>query len=505
MDGSVYSPGAGHLPRVLAGRDELLQAVTVRLNNVATTGRVRSDDLIYTGIRGVGKTAMLTAYASTAAAQGFEVISHQAVAGQSGLVQAVLSRAQQRIDEGAGAWKRAKRAFDRVAGVSLGVGGVSAGLNLRDRDRPNRPVYPEVLAAALATLAEEVRRDHPTGGVLITIDEVQVASAADLPLLAATLHRLNVDHPAAAVAFAGSGLPHVPTVLREAGVTHPDRLFLIERLPPTLRAADAMYAIIEPARRAGVMWEPAAAELVVRLSNGYPAHLQLFADQAWLAAAGPRSISVSDVQMGIARAGARLADQSFEPRLGELSGRQLEYLTAVALCGGNTSTKAVAQTLGREHKELSWLRDELLRAGDIHSPGWGRVVMSMPAFGPYLLAHYEQARDMQDVELLPLSEMRQLAGPTLSGLRAAGAPNPPAAEHERARLGTDSVAAATEADVVLAGLPPELGTEIRAARPDQEEAAAAQRPTEQPTDRPSPTADQDHQRRRPTPDPSRQG
>jgi hypothetical protein len=43
--------------------------------------------------------------------------------------------------------------------------------------------------------------------VLLLVDEVQVAGAPDLTLLAASLHQLNVHHPSAVVAFAASGLP----------------------------------------------------------------------------------------------------------------------------------------------------------------------------------------------------------------------------------------------------------------------------------------------------------
>jgi len=412
MDASVYTPGAGHLPPVLAGRDHLLHAMTVRLNDVANVGRTRSEDVVFTGVRGVGKTAMLTAYSAAAAEQGFEVISHQAVTGQSGLVESVLARAALRIDQGARAWTRARRALDRIAGVSLGAAGISAGIDLHERESAGRRVYPEALAEALATLAAEVRRDAPAGGVLITVDEMQVAAKSDLPLLAATLHRLNVDHPRAAVAFAGTGLPHVPTVLREAGVTHPDRLFVIEELAPVLPPTEARYAIIEPARRVGVAWSPDAADLLVTLTNGYPAHLQLFADEAWRAAAGPSLITVRDVRAGAQRAGDRLVRQTLGPRLDELPPRQLEYLTAIALHGGRASTRRIAETLGRQQRELSWVRDDLLRAGDIYTPRRGHVVMSVPAFASFLLAHYDDAREATDTELLPLDTMRSNASST---------------------------------------------------------------------------------------------
>ena len=53
------------------------------------------------------------------------------------------------------------------------------------------------MAGALARLAAEVAKDHSSGGLLITVDELQVAAHPDLALLAATLHRLNVDHSGA--------------------------------------------------------------------------------------------------------------------------------------------------------------------------------------------------------------------------------------------------------------------------------------------------------------------
>ena len=104
--------------------------------------------------------------------------------------------------------------------------------------------------------------------------------------MAATLHRLNVDHNASGVLFAGTGLPHTPGVLRKAGVTHPDRLFVLEPIPLTLDYDDARYAVVEPARRAGVVWAPdAAAGCGERHPLARPSRLRL---ACTCALAGPR-------------------------------------------------------------------------------------------------------------------------------------------------------------------------------------------------------------------------
>ena len=221
MDRSVYTPGAGHLPPVLAGRDSILREWQLTLNDVAAVGRTRARDLILTGPRGVGKTATLTTFGSLAAQAGFETVTLQAVAGHAGLVASLLQRAAVRVEQGSGAWARAKRAFDRIESINLGAAGISAGLSRRTggSSGPVPVLDPSTLAEALVTLVREIRAEQPHGGLLVTVDEMQVASPADLALLAATLHRLNVDHPSSAVVFAGTGLPHTPEALRSAGVT----------------------------------------------------------------------------------------------------------------------------------------------------------------------------------------------------------------------------------------------------------------------------------------------
>jgi hypothetical protein len=161
----------------------------------------------------------------------------------------------------------------------------------------------------------ECRADAPTGGVLITIDELQVAPAPDLALIAAALQRLNADHPSAVVLFAGSGLQHMPQVLIDAGVTHPDRLFRLQQVPLTLSETDALFAIIEPARAHGVSWDPDAAQLIVAATNGYPAHLQIFADHAWRAAkTGSTIITVAHAQQALETAAAELDERTLGPR-----------------------------------------------------------------------------------------------------------------------------------------------------------------------------------------------
>lgn len=411
MRDSVYTPGAGHAPPVLAGREDLLRDWQLMLNDTAARGRVRARDTILVGPRGVGKTSALTAFADLARQQGTEVVSLQAVLGEAGLIDSLLQRARALTAAEAGPWRRARGVFEHLAGFGVGVAGFRASVSTHDPSRPTGP-RPDAsaLAEALAALASEVGKDTPSGGVLITVDELQVAAPSDLALLAATLHRLNVDHPAANVTFAATGLPFTPAVLRTAGVTHPDRLFLIEDIPLTLAVEDAKYAIVEPAREAHVTWDPEAVERLIQLTNGYPAHLQLFADAAWSGAPGPGQIVLADVEACLPKVGNDLERRTLGPRWDRITDRQLEFMAAVALHGGQAAMADIARTLGRSRDDLGWLREELIKEGDTYAPRQGQIAIAVPLFANYLLARYEEARNSGRTSLLTLNQMRTNAG-----------------------------------------------------------------------------------------------
>ena len=415
MRGSVYTPGAGHAPPVLAGRDDLLRDWQLMLNDTAARGRVRARDTILVGPRGVGKTSALTAFAELAKQQGIEVVNLQAVLGEAGLIDSLLQRARTLTAAEAGPWRRARGVFEHLAGFGVGVAGFNASLTTRDTSSQAARPDASSLAEALARLAGEVRKDTPSGGVLITVDEMQVAASTDLALLAATLHRLNVEHPAANVTFAATGLPFTPTVLRTAGVTHPDRLFVIEDVPLTLTHEDARYAIVEPAREAHVTWDPEAVDRLIHLTNGYPAHLQLFADAAWDAAPGPGQIALADVEASLPKVGKDLERRTLGPRWERITDRQVEFMAALALHGGRAAMADIALTLGRSRNDLGWLREELIKEGDIYAPRQGQIAMALPLFASYVLARYEDASKDSTMQPLTLDQMRTNAGLPSSG------------------------------------------------------------------------------------------
>lgn len=400
MRGRLYSPGPGRTPPLLVGRDELIAEWALQLNEVAAEGRNAADDWLLLGPRGVGKTVLLAELGRMAEQADFEVLSFQAVAHGEGLMASLAAQAADRIDREP-LWERLT---GWLGGIDIGIAGVRAGIDLNHRARPARiePRDARMLAKRLCEVADGVRRKRRRGGVLLTLDEIQVADPADLALLAAVLQQASVHHGGTPLLFAACGLPHTFAALKAAGVTHPDRLFRVETLPVALAATDAKLALVGPAQQHGVVWAPAALERALAFTHGYPAHLQLLAAETWKRAPGPGQIDLADVDAAIPVIAERLETSTLEPRWDELSDREREYLAAVDLCGPEARTADVATVLGRTQKQLSVVRAALIREGDLVAVRHGRIRFASPLFAQYVRTRYPQVAD----DLVPIERMR---------------------------------------------------------------------------------------------------
>lgn len=410
MEGRLYTPGAGHRPPVLAGRDELLRDWQLTCADVASVGRIGSDDLVLVGPRGVGKTAALHALAEAASTVGFETISLQAVRGRHGLIDSLVQLAERRVREGHPAWSTVRENFAAIAGVSAAVFGVGGGITFQKREAPSRYADAGTIAETLQHLTVALAKGRASGGLLLTIDELQMAGD-DLSLLAAVLHRLNVDHPQARVLFAGTGLPNTREAMVAAGVTHADRLFDFVTLDVHLAPADARYALVRPAQERGVVWDHAAVERIVAVTGGYPSHLQAFAHEAWVAAAGPDRITAHDAEVAVRRGAARFERRAMRPRWEEMSDRQREYLTALAVAGGQARSAEVSAILGQTTQATSQTRAALIAHGDIYAVPGHRVAFSVPLAAAFALANYPLALETSELQrgLSSLDQMRDRA------------------------------------------------------------------------------------------------
>ncbi|TXR56655.1 ATP-binding protein [Quadrisphaera setariae] len=389
-----YAPGAGRTPAALVGRDRQREAWRVGLDRVER-GRTAQPVVLY-GLRGVGKTVLLSSFRSAAAARGWVVAQVEAGRGSSGggasgagsraslrgaigealhapLVDLARPSAGRRLLAALRTALSFKASYDTAGtwnfGVDLGDakgGGADTG----------------VLEADLAKLVRDVSAGAAEEGVglALLVDEAQDATADELAALCAVAHAAGQQDWPVLVALAG--LPSLPRVLAEAK-SYAERLFVyerIEQLPPDA----AVQALVAPAVAEGVHWTDGAVELVVAATGGYPYFLQQFGQECWNEAEGG-TIAHADARVGAARGRAALDDGFFRSRWDRATSAEQAYLRAMAADGDAGSPSGeVAARLGRKVASLGPARASLIAKGLVYAPEHGVVAFTVPGMADFI-------------------------------------------------------------------------------------------------------------------------
>lgn len=382
---SPYRPGVGARPAVLVGRDAHLDRVRAVLAAVASTGRAAPAPIVFTGVRGIGKTVTLDLVADEASERGFLVVNVGTLDRESDNVAAVLQSVYDAV-----AAVRGRPAFlqtlrDRLTGLQIEV---NAGVIKVASAAPDARAQTVIRRRALASLlveAAELAVAHDLPGLVLLLDELQEAPSADLVVLTNALQ--DVLKRNAPLAVFGAGLPNTPDVL-VAAASFTER-FDFRVLDPLSRD-EAYRALVEPALQLGVGWDADAAALMLQAAVGSPFLIQKFGDVAWdLGARHPGDqLSVAEAEQAIVAALASL-EGMFRGRLAQCTGAQQEFLFAmaqVASPGGVAAIGEIAATLGRSVSGLSSVRKALIDKGLVRRAGHGLLVFAVPGFGQHLSA-----------------------------------------------------------------------------------------------------------------------
>jgi hypothetical protein len=365
----------------LVGRDEQLAlAETVRTQLEASYA---ANCLLFTGLRGVGKTVLLKAIRNHLEDRAW-LATYVQIRPSVPLDRAfaeVALRAQDNLGTGAKVAKAVKSLARR--GGSLQIMGQGAGIGTGDVRADGYREFTDVLSK----LGEAAERDGV--GVALIVDELQALKNEPLGDLMNAVFTLRDEIP---LAFIGSGLPYLPSRISNA-TTSTERL----RYEPTdfLNERDARRAVAEPAEREGVYWHVDALVRLIEVAEGYPYFLQLYASEAWVAAGregGFEEISAVNVARAIPEVQRQLDVGLYGSRFGKLGPNQRDYVHAMEQLmtrragepARTVRSGDVAKRLKKNATQVSPVRDSLLRAGMIHSPSHGDLEFSVPGFAKYL-------------------------------------------------------------------------------------------------------------------------
>jgi hypothetical protein len=377
-----YTPGAGRKPPHLAGRDGDLENFRGLIERLGGGDYDRS--LIYSGLRGVGKTVLLMEFDMLATEAGWVTTDVQEVGSQPDFrvtFARMAARLLREISRRHRARDRVERALRVVKAFSIAVPGavqlkldIEPALGVADSGDPEQDLSD--LIREIGEVAQSTR-----SGALFLIDEMHNLSPASLSAICIAFQAIS--RAGLPVALAGAGLPVLQVGLMSAR-PYADRLFQYHELG-RLPQASARTALVAPAATRGVEYEPDAAALVVRESAGYPYFLQEYGRELWnQAEASP--ITEADVHAVREIVGDSLARNFFGIRFRLATDAEQRYLAAMASLGQAPYRSAeIARAYGAvDQRGVSVHRESLIGKGLIWSPRRGYVDFTVPLFADYL-------------------------------------------------------------------------------------------------------------------------
>ena len=380
-----FAPGAGSKPPELAGREVILQDAHTAIQRALIGKSSRSQILL--GLRGVGKTVLLSTIEEMAETAGHLTSSIEAPEGKalSELLVPKISQALRKlsISENAKAKAhkalRALRSFASAFKLSYGVTSISVDPEVGVADSGD-------MEADLPELFVRIGEAAKAAGKAWTllIDEVQYLRPEDLAALIVALHR--VSQKGLPVLFFGAGLPQVAALSGDAK-SYAERLFHFPAVG-ALGAEAAKFAIQQPIEDEGGKIRADAINEIVSKTKGYPYFLQEWGYQCWNLADGP-CISAEDAANAEGEAIKRLDDGFFKVRFDRLTPKEREYVIAMATLGeGPYRSSDVAAALNETPQSLGPRRAQIISKGMIYSPSHGDIAFTVPMFNEYLIRNY---------------------------------------------------------------------------------------------------------------------
>jgi hypothetical protein len=364
MGQNPFTPSFGVTPPKLVGREEELNTFADALDSgPGAPGR----SILFTGLRGSGKTVLLNAIESLAESRGWLVVSDTA---RPGLVESltltVMPRVLRTVDPD-GEW---------ISGVSVSAAGFGGSVNREPVER--HQVVPD-FRSQLEELADVAERKGV--GVLLSIDEIHSGAIDDIREVAQAVQ--HCFRRSRQVAFAAAGLPNAV-----ADILNDDVISFLRRSEQfslgSVTEPDTIDAIESPIIAYGKQIAPDALEMAAESSMGFPFLMQLIGYHAWLTGKQDDVITVADVQKAFAKAKQQMDRKVYLPALHDLSEKDLEFLHAMSRDDGPSSVAEVAIRMNVTRSYANQYRRRLIAADMIHPTGLGLVDFSIPYMRDYL-------------------------------------------------------------------------------------------------------------------------
>lgn len=383
-----YRPGAGLMPGYIAGRDEDIQNVEQMFE--ALTLNIPTQSIIFSGLRGVGKTVLINKLQSIAEEKGI-FCKHIEIEERNDFISQIAecSQAFLRTVSAKEKFKHlVQKPLDAIKSlmISFNPNDNTFSLSLQDRELYLSSNLTQSLTDVFTTIGETAQKtDTP---ICFFIDEIQYMKQNQLGSLIAALHRTNqLGYP---VMVVGAGLPKIYKMLSDEK-SYSERLFLYKQVD-SLTYDQAKKAIEEPAKKFHVSYTEDAVAKIIDVTKGYPFFIQQLCQIVYKKTDSDK-IKISNVESCISDFLKTLDEGFFKSRYERCAQTDKKFVFAMVKCGELPCTISnVAKNLHKNVNSISTTRAQLINKGIIYPVRYKELDFTVPEFAGYIqrLDEYRQ-------------------------------------------------------------------------------------------------------------------
>lgn len=375
-----YRPGAGLMPTYLAGRDADMDAIRDLLD--ALKLGIPTQSVIFSGLRGVGKTVLINKLQEIAEEKGI-FCKHIEVEERKDFISQIASCSQAFLRQISTAEKfksLIQKPLDAIKSliVSFDPDGNTFSLSLQERELYRTSNLTQSLTDVFTALGETAYKTESP--LCFFIDEIQYMKPEELGALIAALHRTNqLGYP---LMLIGAGLPKIYAMLSEAK-SYSERLFIYKEID-SLDRDQSIEAIRKPAEKLNVSYTDEAVGEIIDITKGYPFFIQQLCQIVFQNTDGKR-IDEKHVESCIPEFFHNLDNGFFKVRYERCSEADKKFIFAMVSCDKLPCTISnIAQVMHKTVSAISTSRAQLINKGIIYAVRYKELDFTVPEFSGFI-------------------------------------------------------------------------------------------------------------------------
>lgn len=383
-----YRPGAGLMPTYLAGREEDIQIIESLFD--ALNANIPTQSVIFSGLRGVGKTVLINRLQKTAEEKNI-FCKHIEVEERNDFISQIATCSQAFLRQVSTKEKfkhLIQKPLDAIKSlvVSFDPNDNTFSLSMQEKELYTSINLTQSLTDVFTTMGEAAQEAKMP--ICFFIDEIQYMKSGELGALIAALHRSNqLGYP---IMIIGAGLPKIYKMLSDEK-SYSERLFMYKEIG-ALTVEQSKKAIEIPAQKLGVSYTKEAIEKIISITKGYPFFIQQLCQIVYQNVKGT-NINDIDVSESLADFFKTLDNGFFKVRYERCADSDKKFIFAMVKCEELPCTIAnVALNMKKSVTSISTTRAQLINKGIIYSVRHKELDFTVPEFTGFIkrLDDYKQ-------------------------------------------------------------------------------------------------------------------